>query len=152
MGREEATRAMLVKHHADGDSDCALVTAEFEEIRQTIEFEKRVQNTKYKALLGTRPNRGRFGVCLAIASNESLNRPSHALADDSLVFSKTSGFIIVTSFLGQVLTQAGIFNVNKQLAINIGLNVWELGCAIIGSIYMDQFNRRLSVSKYTFSS
>jgi len=72
MDRQEATRAMLVKHHANGDSTCALVAAEFEEIRQTLEFEKRVQNTKYKALLGTRPNRRRFGICLAIASNESL--------------------------------------------------------------------------------
>ena len=139
---------MLTKHHGNGDSDSDLVASEFEEIRQTLEFEKTTHKVEYKALFKTRPNRWRVGITISIARNQLCTPHLVVLANDIAVFSQCSGFFIVTFFLGRVLTQAGITNVNVQLAINIGLGTWELVCAIIGSIYVDRVSRRLSFSKH----
>ena len=57
---------MLIKYHGGGDPYSALVAVEFEEIRQTLDFEKTVQKTEFKALVKGKPNRWRMGVCIAV--------------------------------------------------------------------------------------
>lgn len=140
---------MLIKHHGNGDSNSDLVSSEFEEIQQTLEFEKTVHKAEYKALFKTRPNRWRTGVAVFVNSKKPCPSATHhtSSADQFAVFSACSGFVIVTFFLGMVLTKAGIANVNVQLAINIGLGAWALLCSIIGSVYIDRVNRRFAFSK-----
>jgi len=58
---------MLIKWHGGGDSDSAVVMLEYEEICQTLAFEKTVQKTNFKALVSTKPNRWRLGVTVAVA-------------------------------------------------------------------------------------
>ncbi|KAL3419550.1 sugar transporter [Phlyctema vagabunda] len=116
---------MLIKYHGGGDPDSQLVAMEFEEIRQTLEFEKTVQKQSFKALFNTKPNRWRIGITIAVG-----------------VFCQLSGNNTISYYLGTVLDTAGITNTNTQLAINIGLSVWNLICAVTGSIYIDKIGRR----------
>lgn len=123
--RHEEARAMLVKWHGGGDPDSAIVAFEYEEICQTLAFEKTVQKTDFKALFATRPNRWRMGCNIAVA-----------------VFCQLSGNNTITYYLGTVLNTAGITGVQTQLAINMGLSIWNLFCAVMGSLYIDKCGRR----------
>ncbi|KAH7410745.1 general substrate transporter [Cadophora sp. MPI-SDFR-AT-0126] len=124
--RHEEAHALLVKWHGGGDPDSVIVGLEYEEICQTLAFEKTVQKMNFKTLVSTRPNRWRLGCTVAVA-----------------VFCQLSGNNTITYYLGTVLTTAGITSVPTQLAINIGLSVWNLCCAVLGSIYVDKFGRRI---------
>lgn len=66
QNRHEEAREVLVKYHGGGDPFSPLVAVEFEEIRQTLDFEKTVQKTEFKALVDGKPNRWRLGVCIAV--------------------------------------------------------------------------------------
>jgi MFS family permease len=66
--RHDEAKAILIKHHGKGDPNSSLVMLEFEEILQTLEYEKTVQETSFKALVATRANRWRFGITLAVGS------------------------------------------------------------------------------------
>ncbi|RDW64055.1 hypothetical protein BP5796_10557 [Coleophoma crateriformis] len=125
QNRGEEARAMLIKYHGRGDPNSELVAIEFEEIRQTLEFEKTVQKQSFKALFATKPNRWRMGITIAVA-----------------VFCQLSGNNTISYYLGTVLDTAGITNTNTQLGINIGLSVWNLICAVFGSIYVERIGRR----------
>lgn len=130
QGRYDDARAMLVKYHGGGDVSSPLVAQEYEEIRQTLEFEKTVQKTSFQALFSTRPNRWRIGITIAVG-----------------VFCQLSGNNTITYYLGDVLDSAGVTSVNTQLAINIGISVWNLICAAIGSVYVDRMGRRIEFRK-----
>ncbi|KAF8858395.1 general substrate transporter [Acephala macrosclerotiorum] len=123
--RHEEARAMLIKWHGNGDPDSTVVALEYEEIAQTLAFEKTVQKTNFKALFMTKPNRWRMGCNIAVA-----------------VFCQLSGNNTITYYLGTVLDTAGMTSVPTQLAINIGLSVWNLLCAVVGSLYVDKFGHR----------
>lgn len=58
---------MLIKWHGGGDPDSVVVGLEYEEICQTLAFEKTVQQTDFKSLIATRPNRWRLGCTVAVA-------------------------------------------------------------------------------------
>lgn len=66
---------------------------------------------------------------------------------ECLVFCQLSGNNTITYYLGTVLDTAGVTSVPTQLAINIGLSVWNLLCAVVGSLYVDKFGRRGGFSK-----
>lgn len=73
-GRHEEARAVLTKYHGNGDPNSALVTIEYEEICETLEYEKSVQQTDVKTLFNTRPNRWRIGVVAAVAGLFARNK------------------------------------------------------------------------------
>ena len=116
---------MLIKWHGGGNPDSEVVALEYEEICQTLAFEKTVQTTDQKSMFATRPNRGRMGINIAVA-----------------VFCQLSGNNTITYYLGTVLDTAGVTEVPTQLAINLGLSVWNLMCAVGGSLYVDKVGRR----------
>ena len=64
-----------------------------------------------------------------------------------LVFCQISGNNIITYYLGTVLTTIGITGVQTQLAINLGLSVFNLLCAIAGSSVCEKIGRRPSFRK-----
>lgn len=64
--RHTEALAMLTKYHGNGDPNSELVSLEYEEIRQTLEFEKSVQKTEFKALVATKPNRRRLAIVVAV--------------------------------------------------------------------------------------
>ncbi|KAM6506967.1 hypothetical protein FALCPG4_018779 [Fusarium falciforme] len=118
-------REVLTKYHGNGDPNSALVSIEYEEICQTLNFEKTVQKTNWMSMFNTRPNRWRMGVVAAVA-----------------VFCQVSGNNIITYYLGNVLTTAGITGVETQLGINIGLSVFNLFSAAMGSWLTDRVGRK----------
>ncbi|CAH0040368.1 unnamed protein product [Clonostachys rhizophaga] len=90
------------------------IAIEYQEICQTLEHEKSVQKTSFKTLFSTRPN----------------------------LFSQVSGNNITTYYLGDVLTSAGITEVQTQLGINLGLSGFNLVCATAGSWLTERIGRR----------
>ncbi|KAH8705908.1 general substrate transporter [Talaromyces proteolyticus] len=125
--RHEEARAMIVKYHGGGDVDAPIVALEYEEICQAIAYEKETRKIEFKALLATRPNRWRFGVVAATA-----------------IFGQLSGNNIITYYLGDTLTTAGITEVQTQLGINIGINGFSLIVAVLGSVFCYRLGRHPS--------
>jgi hypothetical protein len=72
VDHQEEARRILIKYHGGGDENSPLVAAEFEEIRQTLEYERSVQTVGWKALYGTKGNRWRIGVCLTLTGKLSV--------------------------------------------------------------------------------
>ncbi|KAM0544533.1 hypothetical protein ACHAPJ_011750 [Fusarium lateritium] len=125
--RHEEAREVLVKYHGNGDANSPVVLIQYDEICQTLQHEKTVQKTNFAALYKTRSNLWRLGVTAAVA-----------------FFCQVSGNNIVSYYLGDVLTAAGIKDTQTQLAINIGLNAFNLFCAGAGSVLADPIGRRKS--------
>lgn len=67
--RHEEARDILVKYHGNGDQHSTIVAVEYEEICQTLQHERTVQNTGIKTLVSTRPNRWRLGVTAVVAGS-----------------------------------------------------------------------------------
>jgi Sugar (and other) transporter len=65
--RHDEAKAMLIKYHGNGDPNSSVVAIEFEEICQTLSYEKSVQKTEWKALVNTPANRWRLGVVAGVA-------------------------------------------------------------------------------------
>ncbi|CAI6092708.1 unnamed protein product [Clonostachys chloroleuca] len=124
--RQSEARAIWAKYHGDGDADSPLVAIEYQEICQALEHEKSVQKTSFKTLISTRPNRWSIGVVCAVAG----------------VFSQVSGNNIITYYLGDVLTSAGITEVQTQLGANLELSGSNLVCASAGSWLTERIGRR----------
>lgn len=59
-----------------------------------------------------------------------------------VVFCQVSGNNIITYYLGDVLTAAGITEMQTQLAINIGLSVFNLFTSSLGAWLSDRVGRR----------
>lgn len=66
--RFEEARAVIIKYHAGGDENAPIVALEFDEICRALAFEKETQKMGFRALVATRPNRWRFAVVCATAS------------------------------------------------------------------------------------
>lgn len=45
-------------------------------------------------------------------------------------------------YFGDMLTQAGITNVDTQLQINVILSAWQLICAVTGSVLAERIGRK----------
>ncbi|TIA06958.1 MFS general substrate transporter [Aureobasidium pullulans] len=139
--RLEEAKQVLVKYHANGDVGAEVLRVELNEIVQTLEYEKSVQKAGFKALIATRPNRWRFGIVAAVSKRDGF---VSMLIYCFLVFCQISGNNIITYYLGTVLTTIGITGVQTQLAINLGLSVFNLLCAIAGSSVCEKIGRRPS--------
>lgn len=63
-----------------------------------------------------------------------------------------SGNAIVTYYLGQILTTAGITSVTSQLGINVGLTAMSVCAAVVGSLTMKHIPRRKGFCKLLFTS
>jgi hypothetical protein len=58
---------MLIKWHGGEDTDSEFVATEYEEICQTLAFEKTVQKTDFKSMFATRPNTWGIGIDISVA-------------------------------------------------------------------------------------
>lgn len=67
VGRHEEARRVLVKYHAGGDVDSALVAYEFEEISRTLQIEKEVTDkVSYLDLFKTKGRRHRSLISITL--------------------------------------------------------------------------------------
>uniref|UniRef100_A0A8H7N8S4 Major facilitator superfamily (MFS) profile domain-containing protein n=1 Tax=Bionectria ochroleuca TaxID=29856 RepID=A0A8H7N8S4_BIOOC len=124
-GREQEGLKVLAKFHGNGDTDNPLVVAEFREIKETIAMEKAEHAQSFRAwwkkFASEKSNRLRAYILLSLG-----------------VFEQTVGSSIITYYLSNVLTLAGITSESQQFAINIGQNCVALVAAIVGTCVIDR--------------
>ncbi|KIW35957.1 uncharacterized protein PV06_11734 [Exophiala oligosperma] len=125
--RHEEAKAMIIKYHGGGNANSPIVAREYEEIRQSLSHEKATQTVGFKALVATKPNRWRLAYSSSVE-----------------VFCQFSGNNIITYYLGETLSTAGITKVQTQLGINIGISSFSLVASVLGSIYTARLGRRPS--------
>ncbi|KAH7412818.1 MFS sugar transporter-like protein [Cadophora sp. MPI-SDFR-AT-0126] len=126
VGRREEALAVIAQTYADGDETDAVVLVQYNQIIDTIHYEREIGETLGLKQLIKRPvARKRISLALSVA-----------------IFSTISGNVIASYYLGTMLDHAGIVNVADQLQINIALNAFCLCCALTGTYYSDHLGRR----------
>ncbi|KAJ7288025.1 MFS sugar transporter-like protein [Mycena rebaudengoi] len=126
QGRPDEALAVVALTHANGDASDPVVLAQHKEIIDTIGYEKNVAKPLGLVQMVKTPSaRKRMILCVSVA-----------------VFSTVAGNVIVSYYLGPMLTNAGITNTTRQLQINIILNAFSLLCALAGTYYVDRIGRK----------
>ncbi|OQE25364.1 hypothetical protein PENSTE_c006G08208 [Penicillium steckii] len=124
--REEEARAILVRHHAGGDVNSALVNYEFQEIVSTIRAEKEAsQNGSYAEMLKTPGNRHRLMISITLGFS-----------------AQWVGNGVISYYLSLILTSVGVTKVRDQTLISACLQMWDLCFAILGAFLSDRLGRR----------
>jgi MFS family permease len=117
-GRKDEAFDILVKMHASTPESAGVVKEEFEQIVQTIEFEKHAEESganSWKALLATPSDRKRFLIALLLN-----------------IFFQVSGSNTFPYFFVLVLHGAGIVDTRDNLNINMGLCIWGVASVALG--------------------
>lgn len=107
-GQPEKALAVLAKVHAEGDANDEIVQLEYEEIKETIAFEKEAEQTGWLELFKTKGNRHRLLILISAG-----------------LFSQWSGNGLVSYYISGVLDGIGITDSSTQLVINGCLNIWN---------------------------
>ncbi|CDK26267.1 unnamed protein product [Kuraishia capsulata CBS 1993] len=124
-GRFEEARDVLGEFHAGGDRNARLVEFEMAQITIALDNERALQSVSFKEFFATRQNLHRLFVISFLACMQQL-----------------SGNALVSYYLVLVLESIGITSANQQLTINVGLNVYNLGVAILILFLIERFRRR----------
>ncbi|TVY56090.1 Lactose permease [Lachnellula cervina] len=125
-GRTEEARAILVKYHAGGDENSALVAFEVAEIESALRLEKEFhEQASYMDMLRTKGNRHRTFVGLTLG-----------------IFAQWNGVGIVSYYLVSVLKTVGIASTTNQTLINGFLQVFNLVAAVTAAGLVDKLGRR----------
>lgn len=122
--RHEEALELLANLHGNGNINDPLVQAEFQEISQTLSYEKSTSNP-WRTLISPTSNLRRFAIVIILN-----------------IAAQVIGSNIVSSFVGLVFEQAGITSTHRQLVVNLGLNIFNLGLAILGSIAIEHIGRK----------
>ncbi|KAH7041215.1 general substrate transporter [Microdochium trichocladiopsis] len=123
-GKSEEARAILVKYHGEGDIDSELVKYECVEIQQAIDKEAE-ENMTWKAFFSSKANLKRIGLCFATA-----------------LFSQSSGNLLVSNYLTQILKDTGITEQKDVTLVNGMVTLWQYIIAITVTVLIDRFKRR----------
>lgn len=127
-GRETEALSVLGRFHGNGDITEPLVVAQFREIKETIHYEQENKFETYrawwKAFIGSKSNRYRGYILVTLG-----------------IFEQTMGSSIISFYLGNVLTLAGVTDEREQFAINIGQNCVAFTAAVIGICLIDKIGR-----------
>jgi MFS family permease len=126
VDREEEARAILVKHHAAGDSSSSLVNYEFQEILMTIRAEKEASSGgSYAEMFKTPGNRRRLMISITLG-----------------MFAQWVGNGVISYYLSLILTSVGVTKVRDQTLISACLQMWDLVFAALGAFLIDRLGRR----------
>ncbi|KAL2205829.1 putative MFS hexose transporter [Sarocladium strictum] len=123
-GRIEEARAILTKYHGEENADSELVEFEYAEITKVIE-EERLQNITWKAFFSSKANLKRIAICFATA-----------------IFSQSSGNLLVSNYLTQILKSTGIEDEDDITLINGMITLWQYIIAIAVTLCINRFKRR----------
>ncbi|OTA67964.1 general substrate transporter [Hypoxylon sp. EC38] len=114
---EEARQVLEKMHHTKEVDRDVLILKEFEEMAQTIQFERQNDETT-RALVAKPSDRRRF--LIAILTN---------------VFYQTSGANTLPYFFTPVLSSIGVTDTNIILYVNLGLTAWGV-CSLASGLWM----------------
>lgn len=123
--RHEEALALLATLHGRGNAEDPLVQAEYHEISSVLSYEKSLPAQSFKTLISPTPNLRRFLIVIVLN-----------------IAAQVIGSNIVSSFIGVVLDSAGITDTHQQLIINLGINIFNFGCAVAGSFAMERIGRK----------
>ncbi|KAL3486851.1 hypothetical protein BJX62DRAFT_246475 [Aspergillus germanicus] len=123
-GQPEKAREILIKYHGEGDPDSELVNFEYTEIQQVITKELE-QNMTWKEFFSSIPNIKRISLCFATA-----------------VFSQSSGNLLVSNYLTQILKDTGIEAESDITLINCMVTLWQYLVSLGVTVLIDRFKRR----------
>ncbi|KAF5713954.1 hexose transporter [Fusarium globosum] len=123
-GKVDKAREILIKYHGEGDSDSELVKFECAEIQQVI-AEEAEQNMTWKEFFSSIPNLKRISLCFATA-----------------LFSQSSGNLLVSNYLTQILKDTGIEAEKDITLVNGMVTLWQYIVAITMTLLVDKFKRR----------
>ncbi|CAM1502469.1 Fc.00g044530.m01.CDS01 [Cosmosporella sp. VM-42] len=123
-GKVEKAREILIKYHGEGDPNSELVEYECAEIQQAIAKEAE-QNMTWKQFFSSIPNLKRLSLCFATA-----------------VFSQSSGNLLVSNYLTQILKDTGVEAEKDITLVNGMVTLWQYIIAIAVTLLVDRFKRR----------
>ncbi|KAK1855659.1 hexose transporter [Colletotrichum chrysophilum] len=125
-GRLQDALASIASTHSNGDQDDPATLIQHREIVDMLEWERSSgQKMTYAEVFRTPSSRRRLMLAVSMA-----------------VLAMSSGNNIVSYYLGDMLTKAGISNSQTQLQINIVLSAWCLIIACIGTYFMNIAGRK----------
>ncbi|CCT74620.1 related to hexose transporter protein [Fusarium fujikuroi] len=124
--RRDEALAMLVKYHANGDTEDELVHFEFKEICTVIDQEREAEkNIGFMSFFKTKGNRHRLLICVLVG-----------------FMIQWAGNGIVSYYLAPILTSVGVTDAVSQAGINLGLQVWNAILAALGAMAAERYGRR----------
>ncbi|KAH7252918.1 hypothetical protein NW755_009797 [Fusarium falciforme] len=123
-GKLDKARDILIKYHGECDPDSELVKFECTEIQQAIAKEAE-QNMTWKDFFSSIPNLKRISLCFATA-----------------LFSQSSGNLLVSNYLTQILKDTGIEAEKDITLVNGMVTLWQYIVAITMAMLVDRFKRR----------
>jgi len=126
QGRNEEGLEVVAQTYANGDRQNPIVLAAYQEIVDTIDYEKNVGETLSLIQVVKTPN-ARKRVSLAVSA---------------AVFSTIAGNVVASYYLGTMLDNAGITSTKTQLEINIILNAFCLVCSLVGTYFVEVWGRK----------
>lgn len=124
QGKADQAREILVKYHGEGDTHSPVVAFEFAEIQEVIEKESE-QNITWKEFFSSTANLKRIGLCFATA-----------------LFSQSSGNLLVSNYLTQILKDTGVKADKDITLVNGMVTLWQYIVALTVTAIIDKFKRR----------
>ncbi|KIW69806.1 hypothetical protein PV04_02134 [Phialophora macrospora] len=124
-GRNEEAFKTLVDWHCGGNEADPLATFEYNEIVQTLAYEKEHGSRSWLDLVRTPGNRHRTWIVVSCS-----------------ILSQATGQTIIGYYLVLILNGIGITNPRHQSIINGCLTMWNMGWAFWGAYVIDKFGRR----------
>ncbi|KAK7420930.1 hypothetical protein QQX98_002494 [Neonectria punicea] len=124
QGKVDKAREILIKYHGECDASSELVKLECAEIQQAIAKEAE-ENMSWKDFFSSVPNLKRIALCFATA-----------------LFSQSSGNLLVSNYLTQILKDTGIEAEKDITLVNGMVTLWQYIVAITMTLLVDRFKRR----------
>lgn len=123
-GRVEEARAILIKYHGECDANSEMVDFETAEIQQTIQKEAEA-NMTWVDFFSSRANLKRIFLCFATA-----------------LFSQSSGNLLVSNYLTQILKQTGLKTEYDITLVNGMVTLWQYIVSLFVTLIINRFRRR----------
>ncbi|KFA66951.1 hypothetical protein S40285_05735 [Stachybotrys chlorohalonatus IBT 40285] len=123
-GKTDKAKDILIKYHGEDDPHSELVEFEFAEIQQVIAKEAE-QNITWKAFFSSKPNLKRISLCFATA-----------------VFSQSSGNLLVSNYLTQILQDTGVNDETDITLVNGMVTIWQYIVALSVTAVINRYKRR----------
>ncbi|PYI02714.1 general substrate transporter [Aspergillus sclerotiicarbonarius CBS 121057] len=124
-GRVPEARAILVKHHADGDEDSALVNFEIQEIQHYLRVDADSGLSGWSQIWKTKADKKRLALVVYIS-----------------FMSQWCGNGVVSYYLSLILDTVGMTSSGQKTLINGLIQIVGWISAIIGGLLVDRVGRR----------
>jgi MFS family permease len=126
VGREEESRRVITRYHANNDHTDRLIDLEIEEIKAALHLEAELaKDSKWISFFTTKGNRKRFLIILCVG-----------------FFSQWSGNGLTSYYLSIVLDSIGYTSSKTQTLINGVLQIWGLVTSMAFAVMVNKFGRR----------